>query len=274
MANLKLDLQIGNMMWYNQFGVDYSDARHQGNTVRQEIFGEQEKLKYTYKSTLKLNPQSQIRINYQNTTLLAYKLLQIEEENPPRSGIWVNKTYARSKHYSEVQNNANITYLYAKIKNGNPIDQAWRIELGGNYFQRIQAQRRYPYLFRQEVNIFEGFASFNKNIPSKIFDIDVKPQISFAKGNGTMNERFDLEENPTLEPDDNWQLLPQLKHEYDYLISSKLGMGVETTVTYPLKRFKNTSLFLNAGINYRHALDTDLKAFSRTYFSINFGINF
>jgi hypothetical protein len=98
MANLKLDLKFGNMAWYNRIGVSYSDVKHQGNTVREELFGEQETLKYTYISTLKLSPRSQVRMRYQNNTLLAYNLLQREERT--WAGHLINRTYAKTKHYT------------------------------------------------------------------------------------------------------------------------------------------------------------------------------
>jgi hypothetical protein len=167
--------------------------------------------------------------------------------------------------------------LYAKIRNGNPLDQAWRAEVGGNYFQRVQIQRRYPYLFRQEVNVFEGFAGFNKNIPTRLFDIDVKPQISFAKGNGIMNEIISLEENPTLQLQDNWQLLAQLEHEFDYLTSSKLGVGWEINLTYRLNNRPNTAFFFNVRADHRATVELkqhSLAGLSRTYLSMRLGMNF
>jgi len=273
-ANLKLDLKSGQMMWYNQIGVNYTNGFQKlRSTITNEQFGDQQRLAYLYGSTLVINPQHQIRANFQNSTLLTYRLLQRNEFNPA-TRAWAYVTYARTNHYSEVQNAADLTYAYANLRNGNPMDQVWRVEIGGAYFQRVQAQRIFPYLFQQTANVYEGFASFNKNIPTRSLIIDVKPQFSFSTGGGTLNERFDLDPNPSILPNDGWQFLPQLKHEFNYLTGSKFGVGLEANVAYPFGRTNRTALFLNARISHREALNTDLKGFSRTYMSIHLGFNF
>ena len=272
-ANLKLDLNIGQMMWYNQFGASYTDGFMKlRTTVTEEQFGDQEVLKYTYRSTLKINPQNQIRVNIQNSTLLAYSLVQRSEINE-QTRIQKFVTYARNRHSSEVRNTADFTYAYASLRNGNPIDQSWKLEVGGSYFQHVITQRRFPFLFQQTVNIYEGFASFNKNIPTSRFIFDVKPSVSFEKGNGTMNEMINLT-GTTARPQEGVQFLPQLKHEFDYLTSTKLGVGLEATIAYPLKNYRQTALFLTARAHHKQAFDTDLKDFSRTYLSLNLGLSF
>jgi hypothetical protein len=274
MANLKVDLKVGSMKWYNQFGAEYTDGFIKlRQTVTQEEFGDQEALKYTYRTTLKINPQNQIRVNFQNNTLLAYSLIQRSQINP-QTRMTEFRTFGRNKHYSEVRNSADFTYAYASMRNGNPVDQAWRLEIGGSYFQRVQAQRRFPFLFQQTINIYEGFASFNKNIPTNRFIFDIKPNISFAKGNGTMNDVIKLEPNTTRHAPVDVQMLPQLKHEFDYLTATKFGVGLEATVAYPIRENRQTALFLTARANHRQALDTDLNGFSRTYVSLHFGLKF
>jgi len=272
-ANLTLDLNLGQMTLFNQFGVRYTDGFIKlRSTITQERFGEQEILNYTYRGTLIINPRNQIRVTAQNSTLRAYSLVQRNEINP-YTLLQEFVTYARVPQSSEVRNTANITFAHASLRNGNAIDHAWRLEVGVGYNQRRITQRRFPLLYQQTITIYEGFASFNKNIQTQRFVFDIKPSVAISTGHGTMFERINLTGTEDL-PEETLVFLPQLEHEFNYLRSTKLGVGLDATIARPIRGNWHRSLFLTARANYRHALSTDLSGLSRMYVSFHLGLNF
>jgi hypothetical protein len=274
MANISLDMNLrGEMKLYNQFGIDYTQgSQYLRSVISNEQFGDQEMLRYIYRGTLKINNRNQIRANFQRGTKLAYRFLQ-RLEMDPRTTQQIRVTYGRTNHYSEVRSIADLTFAHASLRNGNPLDQTWRAEIGAVYAQRTQMFRRFPYMFKQEVNTYEFFANFNKNIPFSGLTIDLKPEFSFASGHGIMNDRHDLHPDAAtlLAPQDDWQLQPQLKHEFDYLTASKIGAGLEAKIAYPLERI---TPFLNVRATYKRAMNTDLAEMSRMYISLHLGLNF